>query len=185
MARLLDPKLLNAAKKKLDSGKSKQDTFEELLNEFDEAPLQIAKTIRFMPTSAKRKKYFPLSVLTSILLLSLVIIETIITVENGHPFSKQFIIFTAITLFIIYGMLKSNAAFHSGAGFLGASRLLIFGLHLYHNSVSVNWFVIFELTISILICALGFYLRTKLDSRFIIESESEIIDSTKGIKFPD
>jgi hypothetical protein len=113
-------------------------------------------------------------------------IETYFFIQNGSEISKQYIISIIFSIIIIVGMLKANAAFCSGAGFFGAARLFIFCLLFFlGDNVSITLMFLFEVIVSSSILILGFYLRTKLDSRYTVESEPEIIDSTDGISFPD
>lgn len=185
MAQFLDPKLIPAAKEKLKSGKTKQETFEELLSEFDIEPKRLARTIRFLPTEEKRTKYRLLGTLTLILFLGIGVWEIFLLYQKEVNMNQFYILFVA-TLVVSYGMIKMNPVFFSAAGFFGAGRLLIIALNLFDGNFSIqNEFILVQLIASPIIFVLGFYLRTKLDSRYVTDTRADLLDTNGGITFPD
>jgi hypothetical protein len=184
MPKILDPNIISSAKEKLNAGQSKQNTFEELVNEFDAEAIEIAKNIRFIPIPAKLKKYKSYSILLSSLLIGLVSFEAGSLIYVGAAINSQFAFFSGISIIIAIGIVRGNVGFHSAAGFFGGARLLIAGLHLFDKG-KINGILTIEIVLGLAIFILGFYLRTKLDSRYVIDPSPEVVDKTKGITFPD
>jgi hypothetical protein len=164
------------AKIKLNSSRSKQEIFEELQSEFDEKPSSIAAALRYTPTKTVRNKYRILQVTTLILLLSLFLVQ-VLHYQAGHyqNVSTMGIVIRVLVALFIFGGVVS----YSGVMFM-VTAIFAFtnGFRLITN-VGLDNFVTLDFVdigLSLLLVALGIFLRLKLESKYeevIIEEKDE------------
>jgi len=160
-------------KQSLLSGKTKQETFEELEMTSEFPPEKLARIIRGIPTLQARKKHKTLNIIL-ITLLSLTILFKVlagipIVVENGIKWIPILFLLPIINIILLVGV-----ATYSQGGYKAVAILTILGVL---QTFGKMWgepfdpFILIDFVVAAGLITLGFYLNSKFFPEYLISEE--------------
>lgn len=181
------------ARVKINEGKSRQQTFDELKDELDAADLLIARVVRQIPSLKSRDKFRALNMTLGIVLLFSVAIKLLgaiglFVLEESETFAVGLALFTIVDILLAVGVFRFRGAVYNLVAILsivGVVRSLKYIL-----SGPIDAFTIGAYTLEGLIIFLGFYLGVKLVSKHKtvtveVKSASGQMISAEKIQFRD
>jgi len=167
--------LRKLAKEKINLGKTRQQTLEELIVETNKSEIEIAKLVRFIPTLEAREKFKAANTLLGIIL----IILTFLNVFSAFTWYPKFewlpLIFPIISVFLVIGVFKFSGSIYQTISFFS----IMISINGFHKSDNYNQVVlIINFLIAAILIVLSAYLRSKLVSNY--EKKKEWVTNNEG-----
>ena len=154
------------AKAKSNSSRTKQEIFDELVEESDENPLFIANFLRFLPSKAVKDKYRIFQIAALLLALTFVIIQ-VLHYQAGqyqHVTNSWIAIQSAIALFVIIGIASFGVRVFLAVAIVASIHVFVLITNIGFDHLTP--LDVADIAVCILLAAVGIFLRIKLESKF-------------------
>ena len=164
--------LIIKAKAKLNSSRTKQEVFDELVAEFNEKPITIANFLKLTPTRAIKDKYRFFQIAALVLVLTLVLTQVLHYQAGHYPnvTTLWIVLRVVLVLIIITGITSYDARMFLAIAILafvhGFRLITTLGLEYLTNLYLV------DIAVCILLVIVGLFLRIKLETKY----KEELID---------
>lgn len=179
-------KLLRSIRDKIQEGNSKNKIFHEIIREYDNvSPEEVAKKLRYIPTFQKKKRFLSLIWAIISLLLLIVSLQAYYHNQSNQGFSGYLIVMVVLSGFLCLGAYSGNAISFGMIGFFGIGHVLTLLTSLTNTFPNQDFLFIVELTATILLVILSFFLRVKFESKYKLPNDEAVLDSPDLMVFDD
>lgn len=151
-------------KQKIKEGKTKQQTFDEIIELSDMPAEEIANMVKVIPTLASRQKNKTLNVIL-IVFLSLTVLAKILSgipiiLQNGIKWIPVLFLLPAINVLLLWGVATYRANFHRVVAVF--TILGLFNSLIKSIGVPFNYLLLSDFAFYAVLIILGFYCQSKL-----------------------